>query len=214
MPPRYTATLAATLALLSGANASEKTSSSSSSSAAKNGYDAIICGQNGYEDGSGLSYSANAWNPSDNGFQCLSVINASSSTAGGFDATWKWPGDPGSVHSYPHVTFSSGDLPLSVSNISALRLAASWAYSPGTAFKAAPAGRLDVFDANGLDDVGAKANIAFDIFMDPDKRKATSATAAKYEMMIWIGKVGEPQPIGFRSENATCYTQQLGALNL
>lgn len=112
------------------------------------------------------------------------------------------------------MTFSSGDLPLSLSNISALRLAASWAYSPGTAFKAAAAGRLDVFDANGLDDVGAKANIAFDIFMDSDKQKAASATEAKYEMMIWIGQVGDPEPIGFKSDNATCYTQQLGSFNL
>lgn len=112
------------------------------------------------------------------------------------------------------MTFSSDDLPLSVSNISAMRLAASWAYSPGTASKAVTVGRLDVFDANGLDDVKTKANIAFDIFMDPDKHKAKSATAAKYEMMIWIGQVGKPQPIGFKSENATCYTQQLGAFNL
>ncbi|KAI7777524.1 hypothetical protein LA080_003418 [Diaporthe eres] len=210
-------TLAATLALLSGVNASEKSSSSSSassSSAATNGYDAIICGQNGYADGSGLSYSANAWNPDDDGFQCLSIINASSPTYGGFDATWKWPGDPDTgVHSYPHVTFSSGDLPASVSNVSALRLAASWAYTPGTVAKADEAGRLEAFDANGLNDVGTKANIAFDIFMDPDRDNATSATAAKYEMMVWIGQVGKPQPLGFNSENATCYTQQLGSLN-
>lgn len=50
--------------------------------------------------------------------------------------------------------------------------------------------------------------------MDPDKDNATSATAAKYEMMVWIGQVGKPQPLGFNSENATCYTQQLGSLNL
>jgi hypothetical protein len=144
----------------------------------------------------------------------VQVINASSSTACGFDATWKWPGDPSTVHSYPHVTFSSADLPLPVSNISALRLAASWAYSPGTAATAAGVGRLDVFDATGLDDVGTKANIAFDMFMDSDDKKSQSATAAKYEMMIWIGQVGQPEPIGSKSENATCYTQQLGAYNL
>lgn len=118
------------------------------------------------------------------------------------------------MHSYPHVTFSSGDLPASVSNISALRLAASWAYTPGTVSKADGARRLDAFDANGLNDVGTKANIAFDIFMDPDKDNATDATAAKYEVMVWIGQVGKPQPLGFNSENATCYTQQLGSLNL
>lgn len=52
------------------------------------------------------------------------------------------------------------------------------------------------------------------MFMDPDSDNAASATAAKYEMMIWIGQVGKPQPLGFDSGNATCYTQQLGSLNL
>ncbi|KAJ0108455.1 hypothetical protein J7T55_002059 [Diaporthe amygdali] len=206
IPPAHAALLAATLALLSGVNASKKSASS-------NGYDAIICGQNGYSDDSGLSYSANAWNPDDNGFQCLSIINASSSTTSGFDATWKWPGDPDAVHSFPHVTFLSDDLPVTVSNISALRLAASWAYAPGSISTADDAGRLDGFDTNGLNDIGAKANIAFDMFMDMDKVKAASATAAKYEMMIWIGQVGNPYPLGFDSENATCYTQQLGSFN-
>ncbi|KAI3398042.1 hypothetical protein diail_9905 [Diaporthe ilicicola] len=217
VPPTNANILAAVLTLLSGVNASKgspsPSSSSSSSPASTNGYDAIICGQNGYTDGSGLSYSANAWNPDSNGFQCLSIINASSSTAGGFDATWKWPGDPDAVHSYPHVTFSSGEMLVPVSNISALRLAASWAYSPGTISAAGGAGRLKGFDASGLNDVGAKANIAFDMFMDPNKENASSATAAKYEMMIWIGQIGKPQPLGFDSENATCYTQQLGSLN-
>lgn len=101
-----------------------------------------------------------------------------------------------------------------MSNISALRLAASWAYTPGTISKAEGARRLDALDADGLNDVQTKANIAFDIFMDPDKDNSTSATAAKYEMMIWIGQIGEPQPLGFDAENATCYTQQLGSLNL
>lgn len=95
-----------------------------------------------------------------------------------------------------------------------MRLAASWAYTPGTVSKAGRAGRLDAFDANGLNDVGTKANIAFDMFMDPDPDNATSATAAKYEMMVWIGQVGNPEPLGFNSKNATCYTQQLGSLNL
>lgn len=57
-PPTLAVTLAAALLAASGATASEKASSSSSSkssSASTNGYDAIICGENGYADGSGLS---------------------------------------------------------------------------------------------------------------------------------------------------------------
>ncbi|ROW06362.1 hypothetical protein VPNG_07541 [Cytospora leucostoma] len=215
-PPTLAVTLAAALLAASGATASEKASSSSSSkssSASTNGYDAIICGENGYADGSGLSYSANAWNPDGDGFQCLSIINASSSTSSGFDATWSWPVDKATVHSYPHVTFSSGDLPAPLSNISALRLAAEWAYSPGSISTAADPSRRVGLDANGLNDVGAIANIAFDMFLDPDQDNSTSATAAKFEMMIWIGHIGQPQPLGFNSNNATCYTQQLGSFN-
>lgn len=76
-----------------------------------------------------------------------------------------------------------------------------------------PAARIGL-DANGLTDVEAKANVAFDMFLDPDEDKANSATAAMYEIMIWIGQVGDPYPLGFDSENATCYTQQLGSFNL
>lgn len=52
------------------------------------------------------------------------------------------------------------------------------------------------------------------MFMDPDEANSTSATAALFEMMIWIGQIGQPQPLGFDSKNATCYTQQLGSYNL
>lgn len=148
---------------------------------------------------------------------CLShqIINASSSTSSGFDATWSWPVDKAkSVHSYPHVTFSSGHLPAALSNISALRLAAEWAYSPGSISTANDPSRRVGLDASGLSDVEAVANIAFDMFMDTDEANSTSATAATFEMMIWIGQIGQPQPLGYNSENATCYTQQLGSFNL
>lgn len=76
-----------------------------------------------------------------------------------------------------------------------------------------PAARIGV-DASGLSDQQAKANVAFDMFLDADSDKSMSATAAAYEIMVWIGQVGEPYPLGFDSENATCYTQQLGSANL
>lgn len=69
-------------------------------------------------------------------------------------------------------------------------------------------------DASGLDGAAAKANVAFDMFLDLDDKNATSAVDAAYEMMIWIGTVGGPYPLGFDDTNATCYTQQLGSYNL
>jgi hypothetical protein len=101
-----------------------------------------------------------------------------------------------------------------LSNISSLRLAAEWAYSPGSISTATDPSRRVGLDTSGLNDVGTIANIAFDMFMDPDTDNATSATAAKFEMMIWIGQIGQPQPLGFSSKNATCYTQQVGSFNL
>lgn len=86
--------------------------------------------------------------------------------------------------------------------------------SAGTITKARVQSSTDAVDTNGLNDVGAVANVAFDMFLDPDATNSTDATAAMYEMMIWIGKVGDPYPLGYDEKNATCYTQQLGSYNL
>lgn len=80
-----------------------------------------------------------------------------------------------------------------------------------TAFN--PSARIGL-DVSALNGVGTKANVAYDMFLDPDEEKSTSATTAMYEVMIWIGQIGNPYPLGFDSENATCYTQQLGSFNL
>lgn len=86
--------------------------------------------------------------------------------------------------------------------------------SAGTLTKALVQSSKSGVDTSGLNDVGAMANVAFDMFMDLDATNSTSATAAMYEMMIWIGKVGGPYPLGYDEKNATCYTQQLGSYNL
>lgn len=69
-------------------------------------------------------------------------------------------------------------------------------------------------DNDGLNNVGAKANVAFDMFLDHDKENSTTAINAGYEIMLWIGRVGHPFPLGYAPNNATCYTQQLGNFNL
>lgn len=114
-------------------------------------------------------------------------------------------------------TPSTLDPAVALSNLSSLRLAAGWAMSAGTKSTAhspsAARGRTGL-DVGGLRGVGTKANVAYDMFLDADPARAASATTARYEVMVWIGQVGDPYPLGFDSENATCYTQQLGALNL
>ncbi|KAJ4422120.1 hypothetical protein N0V82_003203 [Gnomoniopsis sp. IMI 355080] len=142
------------------------------------------------------------------------VINGSSVNSAGFDATWYWPLSDQSVHSFPHVTFSSDDLPVALDSISALRLAALWAMSAGTITSAqSQSARIGV-NYGDLSSVGAKANVAFDMFLDQDEENSKSAVDAGYEMMVWIGQVGQPFPLGYDSRNAACYTQQLGAFNL
>lgn len=115
---------------------------------------------------------------------------------------------PDTVHSFPHVTFSSDRLPVSLDSISALRLAATWAMTAGNE----PPERLGM--AADIASVAAKCNVAFDLFLDRDPDKASSAINAGYEIMVWIGRVGQPFPLGWDSQNATCYTQQLGSFNL
>lgn len=99
-------------------------------------------------------------------------------------------------------------------NLTSLRLAAEWAMSAGTIRKARLQSSATGVDTSGLNDLGAVANVAFDMFLDPDATNSTSAIAAQYEMMVWIGKVGDPYPLGYDEKNATCYTQQLGSYNL
>lgn len=99
-------------------------------------------------------------------------------------------------------------------NLTSLRLAAEWAMSAGTIRKARVQSSATGVDTSGLNDLGAVANVAFDMFLDPDATNSTSAIAAQYEMMVWIGKVGDPYPLGYDEKNATCYTQQLGSYNL
>lgn len=55
--------------------------------------------------------------------------------------------------------------------------------------------------------------MAFDMFADTDAEKAQSATTAATEIMIWIGTVGDPWPIGY-NRNKTCFQQELGGVNL
>ncbi|PSR86963.1 concanavalin A-like lectin/glucanase domain-containing protein [Coniella lustricola] len=200
-----------------GATAKKSHSSTSAkaddSTAATNGYDAVLCGVSGWSDNSGYSFNADAWNPQGDGYQCLSIINASSPTDAGFDATWYWPDDPGNVHSFPHVTYPLTDLPSALSNITTLRLAAGWAMTPGSVSTARGLEKRAAFDLDGLEDIGATANVAFDMFLDEDPENSTNATLAGYEIMIWIGRVGTPYPLGYDSGNASCYTQQLGSFN-
>ncbi|KAK3939333.1 concanavalin A-like lectin/glucanase domain-containing protein [Diplogelasinospora grovesii] len=166
-------------------------------------YNATVCGSAPYTSPNGdLNFNANAWNADSQGFSCLSVQTSPPA----FDSTWAWSSNPNQVHSYPHVKFKLPDLPVLLSNISALSLSAQWSMGPGST----PLPALSV-DISGLADADTTANVAFDMFADPNPANAQNETLAATEIMIWLGYVGTPVPLGFSSKR-TCFNQMLGTL--
>ncbi|KAK0711976.1 concanavalin A-like lectin/glucanase domain-containing protein [Lasiosphaeris hirsuta] len=164
-------------------------------------YDATVCDQKSYTSSDDLTFNPNAWNPDGKGFQCISVQDSPPT----FDATWSWVEEPQTVHSYPHVKLTAPALPAPLSNISALILTAQWSMGPGKT-------PLPVLSLNesGLADVGATANVAFDIFADRNPAKSEDATTAETEIMIWVGKVGSAQPLGYDPDSNCILNQTVG----
>ncbi|KAK4201911.1 concanavalin A-like lectin/glucanase domain-containing protein [Triangularia verruculosa] len=169
--------------------------------ASSGSYDATVCNQKTYTSRSGkLIYVPNAWNPDGLGFQCMSVRDSPPA----FDATWKWPSAADTVHSYPHVKLTAPALPVTLSNISAMHLTGKWSMGGGST----PAPRLSV-DAKALADLDVTANVAFDMFADRNAEKSVKETMAETEIMIWLGRFGHAQPLGW-NENRPRISLTLG----
>ncbi|KAK3322725.1 concanavalin A-like lectin/glucanase domain-containing protein [Apodospora peruviana] len=156
-----------------------------------------VCGQQVYTiKERKLIFNPNAWNPNDIGFQCISVQDEPPA----FDAMWSWSMDSVSVHSYPHVKLVARALPAPLSNITALRLSAKWSMGIGSQPRSQP--QLPI-DFDGLDAQATTANVAFDLFADPDDKKAVSETEAANEIMVWLGQFGYSYPLGKAVVNVT-----------
>ncbi|KAF2498283.1 concanavalin A-like lectin/glucanase [Lophium mytilinum] len=121
-----------------------------------------------------------------------------------FEATWKWETDPSNVHSYPRVKFNTPLLPVQLSNLSSLLVETHWSMSPATSLNLGN-------DLNGLSKINMIANVAIDMFADADPKKAQSETEAAFEIMLWLGSFGNPQPLGFR-DGSGLFNQTLGNL--
>lgn len=63
-------------------------------------------------------------------------------------------------------------------------------------------GDSDIFDIDGLDDIGAKADVTLDFFLDPDINQSTNVVNPKFEVMIWFANVDATEPIGYASGSA------------
>ncbi|KXJ88329.1 concanavalin A-like lectin/glucanase domain-containing protein [Microdochium bolleyi] len=134
-------------------------------------------------------FCANAWAPEPTGFQCLAVAKDGAS----FQADWHWTGGaPFAVHSFPHVNLRSARLPVKLDDIKTADMAVEWGMGPNATF---PKGDTLGADEAALVATKAMATIAYDLWIDEDPDVASSASKAAYEIMIWLGKYGDAQPI-------------------
>jgi len=123
------------------------------------------------------------------------VNEPTSTNVTSFNATWEWSAtgaNSTTVHSFPNVNLNSRVLPIQLWNIGQVNLGASWTIAPAasTVSKTMP---------SDLAKSGVVTNVALDLFLDADQTKATSATEASREIMIWLASYGGVDPIGWKS---------------
>ncbi|KIV99014.1 uncharacterized protein PV09_09243 [Verruconis gallopava] len=135
-----------------------------------------------------VTFNNNIWNPAVSGHQCIAIYPDATS----FNVTWQWDrgDDSNPVHSFPYVRFNSKYLPGRIWDIHDLSVHAAWDMFPTSD------------RTNALQNVGAVANVAIDMFLDADVQKAVDAKSADYEVMIWLATFGAGMPFG----NATGIT--------
>nr|5M2D_A Chain A, Endoglucanase-like protein [Hapsidospora chrysogenum ATCC 11550]5M2D_B Chain B, Endoglucanase-like protein [Hapsidospora chrysogenum ATCC 11550] len=130
-----------------------------------------LCEQYGYHAANGYYFNNNMWGQgSGSGSQCLTVDSAQSGGVS-WHVDWQWSGGQNNVKSYP---YAGRELPQKrlVSSIGSIPTSASWGYS-----------------GNNL-----RANVAYDLFTAADPNHETSS--GDYELMIWLGRLGDVYPIG------------------
>jgi xyloglucan-specific endo-beta-1,4-glucanase len=130
-----------------------------------------LCDQYGYWSGNGYEINNNIWGKdSGSGSQCTYVDNASSSGVS-FHMTWNWSGGQNNVKSFPYIgkQISKGR---KITSIDSMQTSVSWSYNTQS----------------------IRADVAYDIFTASDPNHSTSS--GDYELMIWLAKYGDIQPIG------------------
>jgi hypothetical protein len=136
--------------------------------------DASLCGISTASHNSDGQYifNNNAWGDDGSGAQCTNVFGDGTN----FETIWAWSAHGNDTHSFPNVQLNTLLFPLLMSDLAAMNLQASWTMAPV--------------------DGATRANVVYDMFVDPDKTTSGNTTTAKYEIMIWIGAFGDPFPLG------------------
>lgn len=128
------------------------------------------------------------------GASCINVYDNATSVS----STWSWTANESLVHAYPNVNYNPIQRqPILLSNLSSLEVKVSWSMKPE--FSTSSQG----LDTSGLSGVDAKANVAIDVFFDTDVSRAVNTTAPRYEVMVWLAKIGSILPIGATSDANT-----------
>lgn len=117
-----------------------------------------------------------------------------------FASTWKWANNTNSnlVHAFPNINLNAIQAaPVNISNLAAINVKVDWNMHPSVLTTSSS------FEASALAGVDAIANVAFDMFLDPDPSKAKSTSSPTYEVMVWLGTIGTIYPIGAYNATAT-----------
>ncbi|CAG8886121.1 unnamed protein product [Penicillium egyptiacum] len=130
-----------------------------------------LCEQYGYYASGAYSVNNNVWGKdSGTGSQCL-YVNSVLDSGISWSTTWTWSGGANNVKSYPN----SGLVNLKkqpVSDIGSIPTSVKWSY----------------------DTTDIRADVAYDLFTAADINHDPSS--GDYELMIWLARYGEVQPIG------------------
>lgn len=136
-----------------------------------------LCEQYGYWSGNGYEVLNNLWgkDSATSGSQCTYVDSASSSGVG-IRSTWTWQGGQNNVKSYIYAGKQTAR-GRKISSFGSMQTSMQWSYN-----------------TNNI-----RANVAYDIFTAADPNHVNSS--GDYELMIWLGKFGDVQPIGSSTGN-------------
>lgn len=160
-------------------------------------YDEEVCDEQRFGEYSDPRvYFPNAWNEKKdpNGFICMKVDNSTPA----FDVTWNWSTDINDVHSFPYVRLNDADLPTRLSTLREIRLSVDWTMTAGNPSTPPRNFTQAAWEENkvGLDREAVRANAAWDFFLDGNKTNTYNPVEATIEVMVWLGRVGNPYWLG------------------
>lgn len=145
------------------------------------------------------------WKEGDEGSLCMNVTSfnnqtyATKTTAPEFSVTWEYPPGPESapVHAFPNIKVDGSVFPAALSNVKSISVDVEWTYGIGNDTASST-------DESELKEHSVNANVAIDMFLDSDKKKAQDSTKASYEIMVWLAAIGPAtQPLGLAAGAVT-----------